>query len=342
MATIKDIANMAGVSRGTVDRVINHRSGVKPETEEKVKKILKEVGYKPDITAKQLVARRKSYKFGMIVGVSKVSLFGQSVYEAAKSEAEELQKLGVKVEFFLLESYEKDFLSKLVKRVEESNIDALVVAPTSPRREIILNLLKRMEKKNIPIVFFNEDYEKINRLSYVGCDYFQAGRVAAGMIALCIEERGKIAVFTVNDDKIPSYTKRIEGFKAEINKKYPEMEIVNLKEDIVFTDTDYSSIARVMEKYTDLKAAYVINPGKGKVHEVIQNLASSKIKIITNDLLDIHKELLEKGKISGVICQEPEKQGSLPLKILYDYIVLEQKPEDRYLTELQIRISQNA
>ena len=43
--TSKQIAALAGVSRGTVDRVLNHRPGVSPQTAEKVLQIARELGY---------------------------------------------------------------------------------------------------------------------------------------------------------------------------------------------------------------------------------------------------------------------------------------------------------
>ena len=48
MARIKDIAELAGVSRGTVDRVLNNRSGVSPQTAEKIKEIAKALDYLPN------------------------------------------------------------------------------------------------------------------------------------------------------------------------------------------------------------------------------------------------------------------------------------------------------
>ena len=48
MAPIKEIALLAGVSRGTVDRVLNHRGSVNPETAERINRIAKELDYKPN------------------------------------------------------------------------------------------------------------------------------------------------------------------------------------------------------------------------------------------------------------------------------------------------------
>ena len=59
MATIKDIANAAGVSLATVSRVINNGPKVGDKTRERVKKIMLEMGYRPNANARALVMRAK-------------------------------------------------------------------------------------------------------------------------------------------------------------------------------------------------------------------------------------------------------------------------------------------
>ena len=58
MATIKEIAALAGVSRGTVDRVLNHRGAVNPKTAEKILEIAQALDYKPNRAG--IVLDRKS------------------------------------------------------------------------------------------------------------------------------------------------------------------------------------------------------------------------------------------------------------------------------------------
>lgn len=65
--TINDIAKMAGVSKGTVSRVINDKPyGVGDEVREKIKKIIDEVGYKPNQLARSIVTS-KSKTIGLII-----------------------------------------------------------------------------------------------------------------------------------------------------------------------------------------------------------------------------------------------------------------------------------
>ncbi len=49
--TLQQIAEAAGVSRGTVDRALNNRGRIRPEVEERIKKISQEMGYQPAVQA---------------------------------------------------------------------------------------------------------------------------------------------------------------------------------------------------------------------------------------------------------------------------------------------------
>ena len=63
---IKDIAQLAGVSVGTVDRVLHNRGEVKEETKVRIHKIVKELGYTPNIIAKSL-ASKKTYQIAVLL-----------------------------------------------------------------------------------------------------------------------------------------------------------------------------------------------------------------------------------------------------------------------------------
>ena len=60
MATMKEIAELSGVSRGTVDRVLNHRGIVNAETERKVLEIAKLLDYQPNKAVLRLQRKRKN------------------------------------------------------------------------------------------------------------------------------------------------------------------------------------------------------------------------------------------------------------------------------------------
>ena len=89
MATIKEIAALAGVSRGTVDRVLNHRGDVNPQTEEKIMKIVRALDYKPNKAGIVLAAQKKNLKLGVVLlGVG--NPFFDDVLAGVREKAEEL------------------------------------------------------------------------------------------------------------------------------------------------------------------------------------------------------------------------------------------------------------
>jgi LacI family transcriptional regulator len=63
---IKDIALLAGVSIGTVDRVIHERGEVAEKTRQKVQKLLKESNYSPNVIAQVLKSKRKFHLVSLL------------------------------------------------------------------------------------------------------------------------------------------------------------------------------------------------------------------------------------------------------------------------------------
>jgi len=64
--TIEDIARLAGVSKTTISRVLNHKPDVDPATRERILRIIEEQGFIPSITASGLASGRRSL-IGMLI-----------------------------------------------------------------------------------------------------------------------------------------------------------------------------------------------------------------------------------------------------------------------------------
>ena len=127
---------------------------------------------------------------------------------------------------------------------------------------------------------------------------------------------------------------------------YPQMSIADTAYfDLQMDEFDvFLTVKRMIEKHPDINVIYFANPGDYAVCRAINKVAEKrKIKVITYDLESEELiDLIKDGKIDVTIGQEPEKQGRMPLEILFNYLVLGMKPEkDWYKTELSIHIRQN-
>ena len=97
MATIKQIANLAGVSRGTVDRVLNNRGTVNPETAAKVREIAALLNYTPNKLAKTLAVKNRNIKFGYVLFSSTNEILFDDVVAVLK-KTNELTEYGISVD----------------------------------------------------------------------------------------------------------------------------------------------------------------------------------------------------------------------------------------------------
>ena len=87
--TIRQIAEAAGVSRGTVDRALNNRGRIKPEVADRIRQIAEEMGYKPNQLGRALSMSKNNIKIGVILQAAETP-FMQCVLEGIERAKDEV------------------------------------------------------------------------------------------------------------------------------------------------------------------------------------------------------------------------------------------------------------
>lgn len=344
MATLKQVAQRAGVSRRTVDRVLNQRGSVKLETAERVRSALRELNYCPDETGQVLAAKKRKLRLAFCSIKGETALLHEEIRQGAMKKAMDLEKLGVTVDFYTIDRKTPLEQEEAKKLVAEFNCDGM--AAVGQEEPIIQQMIEKAIELHIPIVFYNIDDEQVQRSCYVGCDYKKSGRIAAGLLGLC-DSKSRVGIFTVGGSPkafhSPNYQGRVEGFLEEIEERYPQIELTGqylLPRDILDC---YDIVTEVLNREQEMNAVYLVNPGDYSACRAIKKVAGSrKIRIITNDTTKEAVALLQEGILTATISQDPESQGILPLQILYELLVFGRLPKQKkYYTELRICIPQN-
>ena len=206
MARIKDIAELAGVSRGTVDRVLNNRSGVSPQTAEKIKEIAKALDYRPNKAGLALAAQKKKNKIGIVL-FSKNNPFFDEVSEGVQAKARELADYGVTT---LTRRVEFDLAAQLaaIDELLDEGIHGLLLAPYN--HPAIQEKIDELVDRGIPVVTVNTDIFSSKRMAYVGSDYICGGRTAAGLLALMTEGETELGIIT-GSRNVLCHSERIRG-----------------------------------------------------------------------------------------------------------------------------------
>ncbi len=126
--TIKQIAELAGVSRGTVDRALNHREGVKKEVAERILQIAKELNYRPNAVAKALANTKRPCLIGVLMN-SDGNEFFDEVMAGIRKAKKEIESFGVSISFRMMKGFDVQKQLNLIAQMKEEGIAALAITP---------------------------------------------------------------------------------------------------------------------------------------------------------------------------------------------------------------------
>lgn len=342
MATIKEIALKAGVSIGTVDRVLHNRGMVNAQTKERVEAVMRELNYRPNQAAQGLAARKKKLSISFFLPNIQHHPFFEKVAHAAEKKAKELEQYGVQVSFYQIHGYDDvRLLGEPGYRDMLPEQDGVVMMGIDIPQ--ITSYLEQAGSLKIPVVFYNTYIPECEFLAYVGCDYGQAGRLAAGLGALAGGEDARVCIYSEGLEVISSHEERVDGFCREVAGRYPAMKILDIRPIDADRGKNELSVQEMFRKFPEVNVVYVVNPRDYEICRMIADADGKRqVRIITNDLVEDQADMIRRGMISATICQEPEKQGEMPLEILFQYLAYGTVPEERMqYTNLSIHIAQN-
>lgn len=338
MATIKEIAALAGVSRGTVDRVLNHRGSVNSATAEKIEKIAKELDYKPNVAGLVLAAQKKRLKLGVIL-FSPENPFYIDVLEGVNEKAEELAGYNCTVLVRQI-AYGVEAQLHAIDELVAAEVNGIALAPYNDER--VRKRINELYNQGIPVVTLNTDIENSKRIAYVGSHYNKSGATAAGLLHLMTNGQVNVGIIT-GSSNILCHTERIAGFTETLK---PYRDSVHITEIIEVHDDEiesYEKTTQLLTAHPEINALYFAAGGVyGGCRSVTALGRQDKIRIIAYDMVPTTKELMRKGTIAAVICQQPKVQGSKPLSLLFTYLTTGDLPEKEHnYVAVDIRIREN-
>jgi Transcriptional regulators len=322
---IKDIAILAGVSAGTVDRVIHNRGQVSEENKTKILKIIEELNYKPNLLARSLASKR-NYLIVTLLPESK----DNTGYWAAPTTGiqkgwKEIADHNVRLINLFYDQYNvKSFQQKFTELLAYKP-DAVLIAPVF--RTTTIQLVHTLDEQNIPYIFIDSNIEGVNNLAYFGQHSYQSGFLAARLLQLGLPENTKIAVITPIKKYILNQTRsRIEGFNAffeqeGLQEKYT---FLNFEYDIENQERSNHRLELFFRENPQIEAVAVFNSRVYEIAIILEKLKLKKIRLIGYDLLKENADYLRKGIVTFLLAQRPEEQGYQGILTLFNYLALKQ------------------
>lgn len=336
MATIKEIAELAGVSRGTVDRVLNNRGSVNEETAEKIRRIIRQLDYKPNRAGIALAAQKKKYLIGVIL-FSRKNPFFDDVMQGFSDKAEELSLYGCQISVKRV-AYHPEAQLSAIKACLKEGVQGLIITPYND--DSIREELNKLIRSGVPVITVNSDAEGVRRLAYVGSDYYNSGQAAGALMRLVTS--GPVNLGIINgDNNILCHIQRVSGFVDKLSGD-ARFKVISQGESLDDDEKAYELVSRMLEKHPDINAFYFTAAGVyGGCRAIAKFAPGRDIKVVTFDEVPSTVEMMQKEIITATICQEPYWQGSKSLELMFACLSDEQAEiKDSYYAELSVKIKE--
>lgn len=330
---IKQIAKLANVSIGTIDRVLHKRGGVSKKTEERILKIIEETGYQKNMMASRLkLASVKTINFAVLIPDTgdKYSYWKLPKKGIAKA-VDELKDLGVKVDYHRFSGSSASF-KEASRLLFAKNYDAIITVPFFEKE--CNALLKKAKLKNIPVVFLDTEIELNDRAHFIRQNSHVAGMVAGRLLHGLVGNHGKYFIVNiVNDMGIQVNNKqREDGFRAFFESIGQKVDIKTINHTL---NDSFKATPEMLEWNNDthLKGIFVTNSRAHRLPEILKQYKVRNTFIIGFDLNKKNLEYLKNGQISFLINQQPMHQGYVAIKGLFNFLTKQDE------TELNLDIS---
>lgn len=329
--TAKEIAALAGVSRGTVDRALKDRPRISKETKEKILKIAEQYNYRPNLIGKALVsAGQKVHVAAILTSVG--NPFFDDVKDGIYAAVKAYEDYGIELHLTELKGYNPEEFISAIENLDDGT-ENLIITPLDD--EILKEKLEELAEKGMNIVILSSDIEVRGKLSFVGCDCLKSGKIAGRMVGLLSAGHARLCIVT-GSTLHPGHRWRVEGVSS-VASEYSDIKIVEVIENNDDNETAYKAMKEALNRNEDIDFVCITAGGvQGTLRAIKED--GRKIKVCSFDDIPATKEAMKNGKILATICQQPYEQGYNAVKSIFDKVIAKAKVAERQCSELSIKV----
>jgi LacI family transcriptional regulator len=339
---IKDIAKLAGVSTGTVDRVLHKRGKVSEEASKRVLAALKKIDYKPNFIARNLGAN-KTHRIAALVPDFHTDEYWYQCQKGINQAVTDWSHFNIVLEPYLFQLNDKASFGKSAEAAVRSRPQGILIAPLFYTEAI--PYFRIFEEHHIPYVLFNTEITEAQPLSFIGQNSFQSGRVAAELLQLykSANETSTFSIVHIEED-LPNSIHVMEkekGFReyfkdvANSKTKLVTLSLGNPQQE------DFKYQLNTLFNTPDLQGIFVSTSKAFEVASYMDTYKKNKVRIVGYDLLSKNLFYLKKGIIDFLIHQNPKRQAFQGISTLANHLIFNKEVKSKNLFPLDVITREN-
>lgn len=339
---------MAGVSVGTVDRVLHNRSGVSAKAKEKVEAALKKVDYKPNAYASAL-AMNKQYLFYLVLPQHDHQAYWQEIEEGAEKASQDRNEFQIQLEVFYYNRYDSKSFARLVKSGLAKRPDGVILVPTDI--DTTRKYTDILHAHGIPFVLLDSYMPDLKPLAFFGLDSFNSGFFAAKMFMMMFHQtalKGDNQVMLLRQivhGRVASkqQANREEGFRHYMADHFPKVKIINLDINDERPQKELREIIVNFFKHNpSVHHCITLSSKAYLIGEYLLESNKRNIHVMGYDMIHRNAVCVQQESIDFLIAQHAYRQGYYCVKTLFDAVVLQQSVKAINYMPIELICKENA
>lgn len=301
-ATMQDVARVAGVGVATVDRVINRRAAVRPDTARRVLDAAEQLGFKrAGIIQRRISEQQRPLKFGFVLQ-SQRSGFYKELGLALRQAAQALHHPSATVELVFMDDFTPRKVAESLHALA-TKVDAVgLVAADHP---VINQAVEQLNAKDIPVFTLVTDLTAPHIAGYVGIDNRKMGRTAAWAMAKLSPRPGKVGLILGSHRYLCQEQCEI-SFRSYLRESTTEFQVLETLVSLEDLSLAQAATLELLHCHPDLVGVYVAGGGIEGVLEALREANRPELVTICHDLTDITRQALLDGLATMVLSHPRE------------------------------------
>lgn len=339
--TLKQIAEMAETTKSTVDKVIHDRPGVSEKKRQEIRRLLKEYGYEANPLAKALNYQKRKMKIAVVLpGVSAA----EYIRKGMEIVRQDFLSFNIEVEYHKIGASDAQAQAQCLHSIAQEGISGVIVMPI--RSPVVSDSIGELISRSIPVVIVNSELQMDGILCYVGQDMFQSGRVAASMLRLFTGGKARIGIISCRN--MIGHEQREQSFREYALEKYPGFSISSTRYILETPEDAYRQTTEMFREDPGIDSVFITCGCVPDICHAIRDCREASGKadqpvVICYEKYDEILDLIKKNEVACSLAGGLSRQGRISMRILFEYLVYEQLPEQKnYYFSNDIIIRENS
>lgn len=290
---VKEIALQAGMSTATVDRVLNGRAHVSPQTRRRVQDAIEElIGQEGQLAA-------KGRRLFIDIVVEAPNRFSREIRQASEKVLSDLRPVAIRPRFTFAETMPPENYSAILERIARRGSHGICLkARDTPE---VHRAIAALAARNIPVVTIFTDIPGSERQAYAGLDNASAGRTAAYLMQRLLGPETCAVLITLSQHAFQGEEERYQGFRDELHRLRPDLALIDASGGGGLNPDTGREVAERLRSSPHIGGVYSMGGGNRAILQALGRTGQHPSVFIAHDLDEDNLELLKEERLTLVL-----------------------------------------